>query len=163
MKTTQGTTAPIDTSKRRLLAFAAITPALYYSNAAFAAKDPIYTSLISNKAVGGYDVVSYYAGGEPLEGSGDFETDYKGATWQFASQENLDAFLANPEKYEPQYGGYCAYAVSQGYTAKGDPLQYTLDDGKLYLNYNASVKSQWMANQAEFITQGDKNWPNVLN
>ena len=128
-----------------------------------AADDPIYTGLFSNTAVGGYDTVSYFTGdGTPVKGSDDFKTEYKGATWKFASQENLDKFKANPEKFAPQYGGYCAYAVSQGQTAKGDPLQYKIVDGKLYLNYNASVREKWLEDQDNYIKQADANWPGVL-
>ena len=90
---------------------------------AFAAKDPIYTSLFSKNAAGGYDVTAYFSENKPVKGKKKFNTSYMGANWLFASQENLDLFLADPEKYAPQYGGYCAWAAAGGYTAKGDPKQ----------------------------------------
>jgi hypothetical protein len=74
----------------------------------------------------------------------------------------MKAFQAAPAKYAPAYGGYCAYAVSQGYTAKGDPEQWSIVGGKLYLNYNASVQSTWKEDTAGYITKGDANWPKVL-
>ncbi|MBX2836277.1 MAG: YHS domain-containing protein [Gammaproteobacteria bacterium] len=126
------------------------------------AKDPIYTSFMDNSAVGGYDVVSYYQDGGPKKGSDKFKTDYKGAEWFFTTKENLEAFVAEPEKYAPQYGGYCAFAVAMNQTVKGDPLQWTFVEDKLYLNINASIKEKWQSNQDEFISRGDTNWPSLL-
>jgi len=136
---------------------------LTFAGVAQAKSDAIYTSFLNNKAAGGYDVVSYFDGSAPVEGNADYQTTYNGADWLFSSQENLDAFLASPEKYAPQYGGYCAYAAASGSTAKGDPLQYSLENGKLYLNYNASIKERWLANKVEFIEQADSNWPKLLD
>lgn len=128
-----------------------------------AADDEIYTSFLNNRAVSGYDVVSYFNSDQkPVKGTKDFSTDYKGAQWLFSSQENLDAFKSDPEKYAPQYGGYCAYAVAIGQTAKGDPLQYHIDDGKLYLNINAKIKERWLANKPDYINKANNNWPTVL-
>ncbi|MEM9988157.1 MAG: YHS domain-containing (seleno)protein [Pseudomonadota bacterium] len=129
---------------------------------AYAEKAPVYTGILSGTAVGGYDTVSYFQG-TPVKGSKEFETTYKGATWRFASQENLDQFTADPAAYAPQYGGYCAWAVAQGYTAKGDPKYARVVDGKLYLNFNADVQSQWEQNIPGFIAQADANWPSVLS
>ncbi|MEL7452791.1 MAG: YHS domain-containing (seleno)protein, partial [Pseudomonadota bacterium] len=92
----------------------ATTPVVFAAPAAYADVAPIYTGRFSNTAVQGHDVVAYFTVGEPTKGSEDFATTYQGAEFLFASQENLDAFLADPVKYAPQYGGYCAYAVSQG-------------------------------------------------
>ena len=126
------------------------------------AKDAIYTSFLNNKAISGYDAVSYFQDGGPKEGSKNFITNYMGADWYFTSQENLDLFTANPEKYAPQYGGYCAYAVAQGSTAKGDPLQWHVQDDKLYLNINKSIKKKWLADIDGYLEKSEKNWPNVL-
>ena len=97
-----------------------------------------------------------------MKGSSDFETEWKGATWRFASAANREAFLADPEKYAPQYGGYCAWAVSQGQTAPIEPEQWSIVDGKLYLNYNADVQAKWKADVPGFIARADENWPKVL-
>ena len=86
---------------------------------------------------------------------------YQGAVWQFSSEANKAKFVANPAKYAPQYGGYCAWAVSQGYTASGDPKQWKIVGGKLYLNYDASVQKRWEKNIPGFIQAADKNWPGI--
>jgi len=126
------------------------------------AKDLIYTSKFNNRAVGGYDAVSYFQDAGPVKGKKGFTTDHMGAQWRFANQANLDAFKAEPEKYAPAYGGYCAWAVSQGNTAKGDPKQWTVHEGKLYLNYNAKILKQWRADKDGFIALADEQWPTVL-
>jgi hypothetical protein len=82
-------------------------------------------------------------------------------TWRFANDKNLEAFKAKPEAYAPQYG-YCAWAVSQGYTAQGDPKAWSIVDGKLYLNYNADVHKTWQKDAPGNIAKADKNWPKVL-
>ncbi|OXX56295.1 YHS domain protein [Vibrio sp. V12_P9A6T4] len=127
------------------------------------AEDEIYTSFLSNKALSGYDTVAYFTEGEPVKGSSDFSTLYKNAQWYFSSQENLELFLNNPNQYAPQYGGYCAWAVSEKNDfAPGDPNQWAIVDGKLYLNYDKKIKTLWDANQAVHIQQADKNWPNLI-
>jgi hypothetical protein len=82
--------------------------------------------------------------------------------WRFASAEHRDLFVANPEKYAPQYGGYCAYAVSQNSTAGIEPEQFTIVGEKLYLNYNAKIQSRWLDQRDEFIIAADANWPGVI-
>ncbi|MCY3768254.1 MAG: YHS domain-containing protein [Gammaproteobacteria bacterium] len=144
-------------------ALIAIFTLLLYSTTAISGDDEIYTSLFSNTGAGGYDVVAYFTGSGPAQGDAAFTTEYKGAEWQFSSQENLNRFMANPQRYTPQYGGYCAYAVANNYTASGDPLQWTVHNDKLYLNYNADVQARWTADRDHFITQGDLNWPGVLD
>lgn len=137
---------------------------LLITTQANAAKSPIYTSLLSNKAVGGYDVVSYFQNnGKPTKGKNEFQLEYKGADWYFTSQQNLDAFNEDPEKYAPQFGGYCAYALASNETVKGDPLQYHIHNDKLYLNINAKYKKIWLADKPNFIRKGDANWPSALD
>ena len=111
---------------------------------------------------GGYDVVAYFKAGRPLAGIGQFSSEYKGATWRFSSKENLDAFKASPASFAPQYGGYCAWAVAQNYTASGDPLVWKIVGGKLYLNYDLSVQAKWEKDIPGFISKADRNWPSVL-
>lgn len=132
----------------------AATPAL--------AKDPVYTGTFSSVAVNGYDPVAYFTMGKPVEGKSDFEYEWNGATWRFANQQDLDAFKAMPEKYAPQYGGYCAWAVSQGATASSDPTAWTIVDGKLYLNYSVGVKRKWSEDIPGNIAKANSNWPKVL-
>jgi YHS domain-containing protein len=138
-------------------AFAAILPA-----AAMAAAPEIFTGIIDGVGAGGYDAVSYFDGARPVEGKAEFSTDWKGATWRFATEANLAAFKSSPEKFAPQFGGYCAYAVSKGATAKGDPLVWTLVDGKLYFNLSSDVKKLWSADIPGNIAKGNANWPAVL-
>lgn len=127
-----------------------------------AAKPQIYTSFLSSAAVGGYDTVAYFTQGKPVKGSSKFVTEWKGAKWYFSSAENLAKFKANPTAYAPQYGGYCAYGVSQNAAVKGDPLLWKIVDGKLYLNINKQVVNIWQKDIPGYITQANKRWPNVL-
>lgn len=126
-----------------------------------AAEPPVYTDLFSDVAVQGYDPVAYFKDGKPSKGSKDFTAEYKGATFRFVSAANRDAFLGDPEKYAPQYGGYCAWAVSQGYHAKGDARFWKIVDDKLYLNYNGAVQEKWEGDIPGFIAQADKTWPDL--
>jgi YHS domain-containing protein len=123
---------------------------------------PVYTGLFSSVAVSGYDPVAYFTMQKPVKGDAKFTTLYNGAQWNFVSAEHRDKFVANPNQYAPQYGGYCAWAVSQGYTASADPLRWKIVNDKLYLNYDADVQKKWEASVPEFIQQADKNWPKVI-
>jgi YHS domain-containing protein len=121
----------------------------------------INSSFFGSVAIGGYDAVAYFTEGKPVEGSSDFEYEWMGATWRFASAADRDQFAADPEKYAPQYGGYCAYAVSQGTTADIDPDAWHIEDGKLYLNLNKKVQSIWMKDIPGYIGKADANWPMI--
>jgi len=110
-------------------------------------------------AILGYDPVAYISQSEAVKGDASIQADHDGATYYFASTHNREAFLADPPKYVPQYGGYCAYAVSEGYTAKIDPEAFSVVDGNLYLNYSRSVHNIWQKDSAERIESADKNWP----
>ncbi|WP_300375653.1 YHS domain-containing (seleno)protein [Henriciella sp.] len=136
---------------------------LGFAAPAHADKDPVYTGLFSDTAVGGHDPVAYFTEGQPVKGKKEFSTEYEGAEFRFASAENLAMFEEDPAKYAPQYGGYCAWAVAEGKTAKGDPGHWKIVDGKLYLNYNGKIQDRWEQNQAAFIEKGNTNWPTVLN
>lgn len=129
---------------------------------AYAAKDEIYTAWNSDLAVKGYDSVAYHAAGEPIKGKKAFQTQWKGKSWRFVSAANLELFKASPEKYAPKYGGYCAWAVSKGYTAKGDPKAWKIVEGQLYLNFNKSIQKKWEKDIPGHIKRGDENWPEVL-
>jgi YHS domain-containing protein len=128
-----------------------------------AKEPPIYTALFSKVALGGYDTVAYFTEKKPVKGDSKITTTYKGAEWRFSSAENREKFVSNPEHYAPQYGGYCAWAVAQGYTASGDPMRWKIVDDKLYLNYDADVQKKWEANIPDFIKSADKNWPEALS
>lgn len=115
-----------------------------------------------NLAIKGYDAVAYFNDGRAVRGAEEFSLEYEGAMWLFTSQSNRDLFAQEPQKYAPQYGGYCSWAVGHGYTAPGDPEAWKVVDGKLYLNYNQDVKKKWEQEAASLITEGNKNWPDLI-
>ena len=145
---------------RKLIASLAAAMALFTAQAVSAA-EPVYQSFLGT-AIDGTDPVAYFTEGRPVEGSSDFKHEWNGATWRFKNAENRDLFAANPEKYAPQYGGYCAWAVSQGYTASTDPEAWKIVDGKLYLNYSKDVQATWERDVPGNISKADGNWPKVL-
>ena len=112
-------------------------------------------------AIGGYDVVAY-SSGAAARGSGAFEYRWNDAIWRFSSAANRDRFVGEPERYAPQFGGYCAWAVSRGYTAEIDPEAFRVVDGKLYLNYSKAVQRRWEQDIANNIARARANWPAVL-
>jgi YHS domain-containing protein len=113
-------------------------------------------------AIRGTDPVAYFRQGKPIQGSAEFAHDWQGVTWHFSSAENRDLFARDPEKFAPQYGGFCAYAVSQGYTAPIDPDAWKIIDGKLYLNFDKKVQKLWEQDIPGFISKANANWPGVL-
>jgi YHS domain-containing protein len=143
-------------TRRTTLTLLAATAAM----PAFAGEDPVYTE--AGFAINGYDPVAYFKSGEPIAGSGDHAAEWNGAKWLFSNEENRSQFEESPEKYAPQYGGYCAYAVSRGYTASTDPDAWTIYDGKLYLNYNKAVRLLWSRDIPGHVASADGNWPDVL-
>ena len=107
--------------------------------------------------------ISLVTEGRPVEGSSDHSHEWMGATWLFSSAENKQLFIDDPEKYAPQYGGYCAYAVSKGTTASTDPTAWKIVDGKLYLNYSHDVQKKWATDIPGNIMKADENWPQILS
>jgi len=136
---------------------------LAFSGSTLAAEDPIYTGLLNNNAAGGYDTVAYFTQSKPVKGSSEYTSEYMGAEFRFSSASNKAMFDADPNKYAPQYGGYCAWAVSQGYTASGDPELWKVDNGKLYFNYNRKVREGWLKDIPGFVAAANKHWPKVLD
>lgn len=112
-------------------------------------------------AVKGYDPVSYFTTGKPAPGLAQFATTYKGATYRFASAENRDRFVTAPEKFLPQYGGYCAYAIALNQIADIDPDEWAIVDNKLYLNNNFISQTLWSFDKSGNIARGNHNWPLV--
>ena len=127
-----------------------------------AALSPINRTIFGGVAIDGYDPVAYFTDGRPVEGSKTHTFVWNGATWRFASAARRDLFALEPLKYAPQYGGYCAWAVSQGYTAGIDPEAWTVHDGRLFLNYDSSVQKKWALDIPGNVAQGDGNWPKLL-
>jgi YHS domain-containing protein len=148
---------------RILCALALAAGTLFAVNGpAFAEKPAVHTAAFSNVAVGGYDPVAYFTQHAAVRGSTQHRLVHQGYEYRFANARNLERFRADPSAYLPQYGGYCAWAVAHGYTAAGDPRQWRIVDGKLYLNYNAEIQRRWSEDIPGYIRSGDQNWPAVL-
>lgn len=139
-----------------LLGFAALGVSAF-------AKDKVAPVFANGRgvAVNGYDVVAYHEENKPVKGDAKFTHEWNGAKWMFATEASLGKFKADPAKYAPQYGGYCAWAVGHGYTAPTDPAAFTIVDGKLYLNYNKDVSAKWNPEKAKWIAEGDQHWPGL--
>lgn len=148
---------------RSVLAVLAFIASFTLAPAAFADHAPVYTAPFSRVAVGGYDVVAYFTDSRAVRGSAQHRITHQGFEYRFASAEHLAAFRANPSRYLPQYGGYCAWAVAQGYTASGDPTNWRIVNGRLYLNYNDEIQRRWEQDIPGHIRRGDANWPSVLS
>lgn len=147
-------------SRRAFLIGLAAAPAAFAAVPAFAAEPPVFQS--NGVAINGYDPVAYFTDGRPVEGSADHTSVYEGATFRFATADSKAMFDADPAAFAPQYGGYCAFAVAKGYTAKTEPDAWSIHNGKLYLNFNKLIRARWAVSKDAFIADGDANWPAVL-
>lgn len=110
-------------------------------------------------AIKGYDAVAYFLQQDAIEGSALFTLNWSGSKWKFISQANLDSFKMAPQKYAPQYGGYCAFGLSENHKSPTDPKAWTIVNNKLYLNYNPKVKEIWLKDTSGKIKAADSNWP----
>ena len=110
---------------------------------------------------GGYDPVSYFAGGAPVRGSEAYTVEHAGVTYRFASAAHRDAFAAEPERYLPQFGCYCAYAAAKGALAPTDPEAFSVVNGKLYFNYSQDIRKRWLSDAGAHIEAADRNWPRL--
>ena len=109
-------------------------------------------------AIHGYDTVAYFESDSAMPGTSEFSAEYQGAVWLFSSAEHRALFVAQPAKYAPQFGGFCAYAAANNALADVDPLAWHIVDGKLYLNYNKQVQSRWLGDVASNITRAESFW-----
>ncbi len=150
-----------DPRKRRVMTVIWIAAFLLALPASVEALYPVFSTLLGG-AIRGYDPVAYFTENQPIKGKKAFSHQWKNATWRFASARNRQLFRTNPQKYAPQYGGYCAYAVSQGYTASINPHAWKIVEGKLYLNYSKGVQRLWEENTDGHIKRADENWPRIL-
>ena len=151
----------IQTTRRSLLTTSAAALALAaLPRVALAATAPIFAE--GGIAINGTDPVAYFTENRPVAGDPQFSTDYMGATWYFASAENLDQFRNAPEEFAPQFGGYCAYAASKGYIAPTVPEAWTIYEGKLYLNANLRARELWLEDIPGNIALAQDKWPNIL-
>jgi YHS domain-containing protein len=113
--------------------------------------------------IAGHDPVAYFTETRAVPGRAEIATVHEGVTYRFASEANRAAFLAEPARYLPQYGGYCAYGMARGYKAVVDPAAFTVTGGRLYLNYNHSIAAQWQRDRAREIARADGHWPKVMH
>lgn len=121
--------------------------------------EPVFSA--DGAAIRGYDPVAYFTDEKPVKGNPAHTVTYQGATWHFASAANRDLFAADPAKYAPQYGGYCAWAVANNYTATTEPDAWSIKDGKLYLNFSKFVRARWALDKDGNIASADRNWPGL--
>lgn len=140
---------------KKFLAVMAITLAGFFSATPADATNTLAT------AIGGHDVVSYFKDGAPKQGAARFHHFWNGAVWFFSSEENRDAFAAEPAAYAPQYDGYCAWAASQNYKRPGDPNVWQIVDDKLYLKVHEGAQKKWREDIPKHISQGDENWVRI--
>ena len=142
----------------RLLGIAAIVAIASFTVTALHAQQKVNTGR-GGLAIKGYDPVAYFTDGRPVKGDPRFTSTFEGATYQFASAASRDQFVKEPSRYVPQFGGFCAWAVSRNYTADTDPLAWKVVNGKLYLNYSTSVQAKWEQDVPGNILKADANWP----
>lgn len=140
----------------------AVATHLHNATPATAQTPPVYTGIVKGVAVGGYDPVAYFTENKPVKGNPAIALEHGGAQYHFSSEANRELFKKDPAKYAPQYGGYCAWAVAEGYTAHGDPNHWTISDGKLFLNYNRSVKTTWEKDIPGNLKRSEINWPKLI-
>lgn len=138
----------------------ALAVAVASSSMAFAANIDMNADA-NDVAIKGYDTVSYFTNGKPSKGSNKYTATYKGAIYQFASAKNRDLFRSAPERYAPQFGGYCAMGVALEQKLDVDPMAYKIVDGKLYLNLNAAVQKKWLSDVPGYIDTAEDNWIDV--
>ncbi len=112
-------------------------------------------------AISGYDAVAYFTDGIPVKGDSQFQLNWNDATWLFASKANLEKFKGQPEKFSPQFGGFCSFGVSRGYKVKSEPDAWAIVNNKLYLNYNLDVKQDWLKDRNNLISVAEKNWGDI--
>jgi hypothetical protein len=138
-----------------------VAVALLLSGLAHADNPPVAID-DAGRAIRGYDAVAYFADGQPQPGSAAFSHDWKDAVWLFASAAHRDAFKADPERYAPQFGGYCAYAITKGHVLEARPEVWSIVDDKLYLNLGPGAQSRWREDVPGNIARATNNWPGAL-
>jgi YHS domain-containing protein len=132
---------------------------LLIATGAGAAEPPVFSE--NGAAIRGYDPVAYFDRKGPVKGRADLTAEHDGATWWFSSAANRDAFIAEPERYAPAYGGYCSYAASRGYKGSTDPEAWTIVGDRLFLNFSLAVRETWLKDRDNNIRKADKNWPTL--
>jgi YHS domain-containing protein len=145
-----------------VIAGTAVGAAMLFKSMAGEAAQPINTIGSDGIAIRGYDPVAYFRDGGPRAGKEEHSLRHAGVTWRFASAENKAAFAADPDRFTPAYGGYCAYGVAKGGLYKIEPDAWSIRDGRLYLNYDRSVQAAWAKQPGHFIATADRKWPALV-
>lgn len=143
----------------RRFSFSALFSFIFVGSVFGQATEPFNTE--DGVGIKGYDPVAYFTEEKPVRGDTAHVYEWQDVRWLFSSAEHKELFIQNPEAYAPQFGGYCAWAASRNYTADTDPEAWTVDNGKLYLNYNKRVRRNWSKDQTENIKKGHTNWPGL--
>lgn len=147
--------------RRQILTLAALSPlALAWPGAVRAAEPRVFQSRAGT--INGIDPVAYFDGNGPVVGRPDITHDWDGANWRFASETNRDAFAADPVRFAPAFGGYCAFAASRGYLAPTIPEAWSIHEDRLYLNASLRARDLWTAELPGVIALGEANWPAIL-
>ncbi|MFK7895266.1 MAG: YHS domain-containing (seleno)protein [Myxococcota bacterium] len=126
------------------------------------AAHPIYRASLNGPALDGYDTVAYFTLGRAVRGTAEFQHEWRDTTWYFMNAEHRALFVSDPEKYAPQFGGYCAYAASRSHLYKGHPEVFTIQDGRLYFNNNESVEQIWISDSKMLIESAKRLFPKLL-
>ncbi len=113
-------------------------------------------------AIQGYDPVAFFTDNRPIKGSPQFQSEYKGAKYYFVSSEHKAAFEKEPAKYEPQFGGYCAYGVSHGRKAPIKIEAWQIVNGRLLMQYDLDIKGEFNRDQQGSLKKADENWPGLV-
>lgn len=154
-----------ETEKESILALRLVlmSVAVFFLSLAGAARaDMAVFSSQGGVAIGGYDAVAFFEHGAAEQGRRSNAVMWKGVVWRFASAGNQARFESNPRAYAPAFGGYCAYAMSQGQVHSGDPRIWAIVDGELFLLNNRRVHQLWQADKVQMIADGHSHWPAVL-
>lgn len=141
--------------KQILILLIAVLSAASFAQTSKSAK---HVNTENGLAIQGYDPVAYFENSKAVKGNKEITATFQEATYYFSTENNKTIFLKNPTQYIPQFGGYCAYGMSEGYEAPIKPEAFTIVDNKLYLNYNLKVKETWVKDQANRIQKANENW-----
>jgi YHS domain-containing protein len=142
----------------RIFILSVLAAALMMMSACSNESDVPLTVNVTEIAINGFDPVSYFNADRPAKGTEEFEYTWKDVTYQFSSKDNLELFKSNPAKYAPQYGGYCAFAMSRGDYSRINPESYAIVNDKLYLTYNRDIKNAWLQDKENYISMADRIW-----
>ena len=147
-------------TRRSFITLAAALPLTSAATFARAAEPSVFQR--DGLAIGGTDPVAYFTEGGPVQGDAAYATDWMGARWTFSSADNRDAFAADPDRYAPAFGGYCAFAASRGYLAPTIPEAWSIYEDRLYLNATLRARELWLGELPDVIAAGEANWPGIL-